>query len=206
MGLCTGLRFTTTCRPKRTASVASWLLVLPLVGRSQRCQSLALPPTPGEPLPKPLRRNGYMLDVGTAAEHLVCADLIMHGFNAFMSSAGLPYDVVFDAEGEFYRVAVKSTLNARLRLARKNPSKKTYQFNILRRGKRRYTLRQADLVALVGIDRKLIAYLAVEECPTIMHLDHPDEWLRKTNSKGKTPHVCRVFDDFPLYQALQRIK
>jgi hypothetical protein len=34
--------------------------------------------------------------MGKAAEHLVCADLLMKGYNAFLSAQGLPYDVVID--------------------------------------------------------------------------------------------------------------
>jgi hypothetical protein len=32
--------------------------------------------------------------MGKAAEHLVCADLLMKGYKAFLSAQGLPYDVI----------------------------------------------------------------------------------------------------------------
>ena len=36
------------------------------------------------------------LQKGKAGEYLVCADLILKGFVAFISEQGLPYDVVLD--------------------------------------------------------------------------------------------------------------
>ena len=49
------------------------------------------------------------LEVGKAAEHLVCADLIMSGYRAFLSDQGLPYDILVDVDGALLRVQVKST-------------------------------------------------------------------------------------------------
>ena len=39
------------------------------------------------------------LEVGKAAEHLVCADLITSGYRAFLSDQGLPYDILVDIDG-----------------------------------------------------------------------------------------------------------
>jgi hypothetical protein len=49
------------------------------------------------------------LEMGKAAEHLVCADLLMKGYNAFLSDQGLPYDVVIDLGRRLVRVQVKGT-------------------------------------------------------------------------------------------------
>lgn len=51
------------------------------------------------------------LQMGKAGEHLVCADLILQGYNAFMADQGLPYDVVVDTDGKIHKVQVKSTLD-----------------------------------------------------------------------------------------------
>jgi hypothetical protein len=40
--------------------------------------------------------NGQAIVLGTAGEHLVCADLISKGHLAFLTAAGLPYDVIAD--------------------------------------------------------------------------------------------------------------
>lgn len=106
------------------------------------------------------------LELGKAAEHLVCADLIMQGYRAFLSDQGLPYDIVVDVEGAFVRIQVKATRRP------KNPSPGTrltvgYFFHLRRAGKggrRRYPPDAFDLYALVAMDRQAIAYLSPAEC------------------------------------------
>lgn len=44
------------------------------------------------------------LQIGKAAEHIVTADLILQGYNAFLTDAGLPYDILVDANGDLVRV------------------------------------------------------------------------------------------------------
>ena len=39
-------------------------------------------------------RKSNMLQIGKAGEYLVCADLILKGYIAFLSEQGLPYDVI----------------------------------------------------------------------------------------------------------------
>ena len=48
------------------------------------------------------------LEIGKAAEHLVCADLIIQGYRAYLSDQGLPYDAVVDVSGHLIRVQIKS--------------------------------------------------------------------------------------------------
>lgn len=143
-----------------------------------------------------------MIIFGTAGEHIACADLIMSGYRAFLTAAGLPYDLVLDAGGRLLRVAVKASTRARPRpgcVVRRN----CYQFNVSRRGKTRYTREDADLIAFVALDRRLVGYLAVHESPTILHLDEPGT----TSYEGaKRPGAVggRKFEDFPLVAALAR--
>lgn len=106
------------------------------------------------------------LELGKAAEHLVCADLIMQGYRAFLSDQGLPYDILVDVDGGFVRVQVKATRKP------KNPSPEHrsspgYFFHLRRAGKggrRRYPRNAFDVYALVAMDRQAIAYLAPEDC------------------------------------------
>jgi hypothetical protein len=105
------------------------------------------------------------LELGKAAEHLVCADLIMQGYRAFLSDQGLPYDILVDVNGEFVRIQVKATRRPR------NPSRDRastgYFFGLKRAGKggrRRYPKNAFDIYALVAMDRQAIAYLAPEDC------------------------------------------
>jgi hypothetical protein len=145
-----------------------------------------------------------MIAVGTAGEHIVCADLILAGHRAFLTSAGLPYDVIADIGGMLFRIAVKSTTVARPRAGR-TLTRSCYQFNILRSGKRPYTSGEADLVALVALDRRLVCYLPVAKCPTIMHLDEPGP-IHYPNHKGPKRGRCKIFADFPLTSATDGCK
>jgi len=116
------------------------------------------------PPPRSLTSND--LELGKAAEHLVCADLIMQGYRAFLSDQGLPYDILVDVDGSFVRIQVKATRKP------KNPSPSHrlslgYFFHLRRAGKggrRRYPQDAFDLYALVAMDRQAIAYLAPEDC------------------------------------------
>lgn len=161
----------------------------------------ALPPIDGSAAPGASIEPARMIEIGTAGEHIVCADLIMSGHRAFITAAGLPYDVVADVDGRLLRVAVKSTTAPRPRSGR-TLTRPCYQFGILRSGKRRYTEADADVVALVGLDRRLVAYIACVECPTIMHLDEPGP-VTYPNVKGPKPGRCKTFADLPLVAALK---
>lgn len=101
------------------------------------------------------------LQQGKAAEHLVCADLILQGYNAFLSDQGLPYDLIVDAKGRLLRGQVKSSM-----VARDFPkSKQVYRFSMrCSMGKSRLvSAENIDFLAFVALDRKVIAYLPIEE-------------------------------------------
>jgi hypothetical protein len=102
------------------------------------------------------------LEIGKAAEHLVCSDLILQGYRAFLSDQGLPYDVVVDHQNTLIRVQVRSTTKLF-----KGPKHKTpvYRFQ-LRSGKgarRRLTSDKFDVLACVALDMRKIAYLSTLE-------------------------------------------
>ncbi len=101
------------------------------------------------------------LELGRAAEHLVVADLILSGYRAHLTEQGLPYDVVFDDGGRLYRVQVKASREPRS-LPQRGAIGTGYLFNVRRAGKggrRQYGDNEFDLIALVGMDIRVIAYL-----------------------------------------------
>lgn len=110
---------------------------------------------------------------GKAAEHLVCADLLLSGYRAFLSDESLAYDVLVDVAGRIVRVQVKSTRRAKNANARgKNPNR-VYVFNVRRRGnggRNRLTDAHCDLVALVALDTRQVAYLPVSETASTVSL------------------------------------
>lgn len=97
------------------------------------------------------------LQIGKAGEHLVCVDLIMRGYNAFLSDQGLPFDVVAEKSGKIKTIQVKTAS----RLWSYGSSKNVYRYNIMRgRVGERIPIKEApDFFAFVGLDRKVIAYL-----------------------------------------------
>ena len=106
------------------------------------------------------------LQIGKAGEHLVCCDLILQGYNAFLADQGLPFDVVVERQGELKKIQVRSTLNL-YTIHRKrcytNGEQQVYRFG-LRRGKRaKYNAKEieVDYYAFVALDIREIAYLHV---------------------------------------------
>lgn len=106
------------------------------------------------------------LKFGRAGEHLVCYDLIMMGYDAFLSDQGLPFDVICIKDNKLIKIQVKSTKSViedfRKRLI--------YRFGI-RRGKgnlRRYTSEEVDVVAFVALDTKEIAYISIDKVKQTM--------------------------------------
>lgn len=103
----------------------------------------------------------HELSIGRAAEHLVCADLILQGFDAYLAGAQLPYDVVVDANGKLHRVQVKGTTS--MYLGNERRKRRSYRFG-LRKGRgaiRRLDSTSVDVFAFVALDIRRIAYVPV---------------------------------------------
>jgi len=113
------------------------------------------------------------LQIGIAGEHLVCADLIKKGYKAYLSDQGLAYDVITDIEGKLYKIQVKTTSKYRAIPQRKNHTP-AYLFWIKRcgkGGKKTYTDRDFDFMALVALDKGIIGYLKPNLVKRTMHLN-----------------------------------
>src|SRR3972149_12005411 len=101
------------------------------------------------------------LQLGKAAEHLVCFDLIRKGYNAFLADQGLPFDILMEKNGKLERVQVRST-------RQKNTygkSKDIYRFGT-RKGKGSITRvrgAEVDYYAFVAMDIMRIAYIPIKE-------------------------------------------
>lgn len=158
---------------------------------------------PGADFEKPDVECSDDLEVGKAAEHLVCADLIMSGYRAFLSDQGLPYDILVDVDGALLRVQVKSTRKP------KNHDPRTRStpgyFSHLRRagkgGRRRYPENAFDLYALVALDRQTIAYLPAVDCSNqTIALCVPGERYLQNSSMN------REFQEASFRHALSRLE
>jgi len=135
------------------------------------------------------------LAAGTAAEHLVCADLMLCGYRAFLADQNCPYDVAVDAGGRLVRIQVKATRGPR-RIPQIREHVAAYMWHVRRAGKggrRIYTNRDFDLLALVGLDIRRIAYLSPTHSKQTVHIRPPG------NPGGKQ------FDSYPFARALGEI-
>jgi hypothetical protein len=100
------------------------------------------------------------LQSGVAGEHLVCYDLIMKGYVAFLAAQGLPYDVIVHTKTGIKTIQVKSTSKK----GNYGKSIEIYRF-ILHRGKKQtaITPETFDFVAFVALDTKKVAYFTSAE-------------------------------------------
>lgn len=104
------------------------------------------------------------LQIGKAGEHIVCADLILQGFNAFLADQGLPYDILVDLNGELKRIQTKTTQ----KLVNYPKAICRYRFGTRRaKGNRtRIDIESIDFFAFVALDIMKIAYLPISEMIT----------------------------------------
>lgn len=143
------------------------------------------------------------LAIGLAAEHLVCADLLLAGYTAYRTEQLCAYDVVAEVEGKLVRIQVKGTLTTRAVPQRVN-HRAAYQFNVRkagRGGKRLYAPDAFDMLALVAIDCNRIAYLPPSDLRQTYHIRaHDDPTPSSLGGPGG-----RVFNDFPFIKAFAEV-
>ena len=103
------------------------------------------------------------LQIGKAAEHLVCADLLLQGYEAYLADQGVAYDVIADVGGRLVKIQVKATTSPRRSSLIRGDIKDLYVYSNRRakRGARVIEPGIADFFAFVALDRKLIAYVPV---------------------------------------------
>lgn len=141
------------------------------------------------------------LAAGTAAEHLVCADLLLQGHHAFIAGQNCSYDVAVDVAGRLIRIQVKSTRAPRRLSHQKHDA---YMWFVRRAGKgskRTYTRDDFDMLALVALDVRRIAYLPPSAQRQTIH-------IRSHDNAGPTgPHSKsgRTFGQYPFASALKEV-
>ena len=146
------------------------------------------------------------LEVGKAAEHLVCADLILQGYRAFLSDQGCPFDVLVALpSGQFIRVQVKATQHPKNVNAKGRNERHAYSWAVRRRGKNQQAERlsgdHCDVVALVALDVRKIAYLPLDLCGQTVQIDTTPNREKRT-SKGMS--WAAGIGDFPFAPAVRR--
>lgn len=152
---------------------------------------------------KGLNPSEYALELGKAAEHIVCADLILQGYRAFLSDQGLPYDVLLDLDGRIIRIQVKSTTRLRNYNGGGVNPRYVYHFDVRRRGKgtaKRLSDKDCDIVALVALDLRVTAYLPIEIIKNTVQLLPPGELPQVRTWRGGWR---RQIHEWPIEDALK---
>lgn len=143
------------------------------------------------------------LDLGKAAEHLVCADLMLAGHRVFLSDQGLPYDLLVDLGDRFVRVQVKSTCRPKNANAKGRAANIVYVFHARRRGKNgkgvRLSVSHCDVIALVALDTRVIAYMPVSAVAQTVSL-YPSGY--HFSGKFKRSRYAAI-DGFPFAEAIK---
>lgn len=144
------------------------------------------------------------LEIGKAAEHFVCADLLLQGYRAYLSDQGLPYDVVVDIAGHLIRVQCKSKCFAGNMNAGGRAERMGYTFHVRRRGKRgagRMTDEHCDVLALVALDIRSVAYLPVAEVGQTCQLMARGHEFKGRFKRNRFADI----DGFPFVDALRKV-
>lgn len=153
-----------------------------------------------------LGQNGKnALEIGKAAEHLVCADLILCGYRAFLSDQGLPYDLMIDCDGGLIRVQVKATCKPRNMNSQGRTSRMGYSFSVRKRGKdgkgKRLSDKHCDIVALVALDVAKIAYFPVSDIGVTCQLMPPGYQFSGEYQRSR----IRAIDGYPPQPLIERL-
>lgn len=141
--------------------------------------------------------------IGKAAEHIVCADLLLAGYHAFLADQGSPFDVVAVAQGRLWRVQVKATQQAKNVNAKGRNPRVAYTWSVRRRGRDggadRLSREHCDLVALVALDARIVAWFPVELCGETVQLVEPG---MKPKTMGGKRSWARGVDGYPFLSAI----
>ena len=143
------------------------------------------------------------LAVGIAAEHLVCADLLLLGHRAFLADQNCPYDVAVDAGDKLVKIQVKATRAPRA-VPQRDGYFPAYQWFVRRAGKggaRLYSESDFDLLALVALDSRRIAYLPPSFKARTIH-------IRTHGNSGSPIHggkTGKTFEQYPFSKALAEV-
>lgn len=137
---------------------------------------------------------------GSAAEHLVCADLLLRGYSASIAAHGMPYDVLVEVDGLVLRVEVKSSQFVKTVTRKHRSDVRVYEFSFGKsaneRGYRRHAPGQFDLAAIVATDLRVIGYLPASLAKTSVHVAAP----------GQERTCRRAWEELTLDAALAAVK
>jgi hypothetical protein len=138
---------------------------------------------------------------GRAGEHLVCAEFLAEGYECWIVEGKAQYDLVADIGGKLLRIQVKTTAGTKACPQRKHHTP-VYMWNARRYGKggrQAYAKGDADIIAYVALDRKMVAYMPADRVAQSMNLrlrELADQYVTQTGM---------FLDDYPLAAMIERL-
>ena len=148
------------------------------------------------------------IELGKAAEYLVCSDLILSGYVAYPTDQGLPYDLVVDVDGKLLKVQVKGSCRARNVNSQGQCERMAYNFSIRRRGKggsSRLSNDDCDLIACVALDIRRVAYFPVNIVPMTVYMGPPGYKFTGHITKRRGDTSSNI-DEWPIQRALDLMR
>lgn len=139
--------------------------------------------------------------IGKAGQHLVCCDLLLRGYNAFIADEGLSYDLLLDLNSAIKKIQVKTTQSVISTKKQKN----IYRFFVRmgKKTKQKYKKEDFDILALVFLDINKIAYINVNNITSTdkKHVKTTIEFRDKEKYPSKTQKTKYV-QDFTFDKAI----
>jgi hypothetical protein len=145
--------------------------------------------------------------LGRAGEYLVCADLLLRDYNAFICDSGLPYDVLVEDGNNLIKIQVKTTSKLITHRSEQSPF---YLFHVRRMGKggrKSYTNDVIDIIALVAIDVKQIAYIPIADAKKSMSFRSETLKGQYRGEKDKKLEILKLKEDgFTYKQTAEKLE
>lgn len=152
------------------------------------------------------------LEIGKAGEHLVVADLLISGYNAFLTDKGNSHDIIFETKDGFKTIEVRSTLTS-YTYKGKDFKKDMYIFHLKKgRGSTKRFKKIPDYLALCVISKNLIAYIPTIQLMrdgkmimVIQFRDKNENGLKGrmySNGKVRTLTWSKYLQDYPMNEEL----
>ncbi len=152
------------------------------------------------------------LQMGKAGEHLVCCDLILQGYSAFLADQGLPFDIVVGKDGMLQKIQVRSTTKLTCWHKPQHAFDNIYRFGTRRGRIGKYRVREAevDWFAFVALDIREVAYVPISQmiARTGKVKQTMDFKTRRIKYKGRVysngtvryPEWGKYFEDFKKFK------
>ncbi len=152
-------------------------------------------------------------DFGKVGEYLICADLILRGYQAFIvSDPASPFDIVLNINGKLLKVQVKTTVTQAIHYVRKDMDRvmPTYVFKVGAcgwSGKKKHNADNVDIYALVVLSTREIAYVAFDTMRSNVSFRIPALRGQYFNEKmnGLVPEIRKLISEGKTHQEVSDI-